>query len=147
MPTATNNSLTEESEVVRYPALAALRLDDTDLVELGHQGFICREKRGERVYHKLRFRRGGKQVVRYIGNAERAAAVEQELLDLQSETAAFRELKAVVKFSNKMLRDSKTQLEPLFASHGYAFHGLSIRRPRKRPADVSVPTIKEESHE
>jgi len=119
-------------------------LGDTDLVELGHQGFICQEKRGERVYHKLRFRRGGRQVIRYIGNAERAAAVEQELSVLQSETAAFRALKAVVKIANKMLRDRKTQLELLFASHGYAFHGLSIRRPRKEPADVSVPTIKEE---
>ena len=147
MSTAANSSLTKESQLVQYPALAALRLGDTDLVELGHQGFICREKRGERVHHKLRFRRGGRQVVRYIGNAERAAAVEQELSDLQSETAAFRELKAVVKIANKMLPDSKTQLEPLFASHGYAFHGLSIRRPRKEPADVSVPTIKEESYE
>jgi hypothetical protein len=133
MSTTTDNLLTEEDRHVRYPVLASLSLDDTDLAELSHQGFICREKRGGRIYYKLRYRSRGRQVVRYIGNALRAAAVEGELLDLQFETAARRKLNAVVKVANSMLRDSKTQLEPILASHGFAFHGLSIRRVRKRP--------------
>lgn len=134
MSTTTDKFLTEEGRHVRYPVLASLRLNDTDLAELSHQGFISREKRGGRIYYKLRFRCHGKQVVRYIGHTQRAAAVEGELLDLQSETIARRKLNAVVKVGNRMLRDSKTQLEPILASHGFAFHGLSIRRVRKRPS-------------
>jgi len=147
MSTATNKASTEACQLVRYPALAALRLDDSDLEELGRQGFVCREKRGDRVYHKLRFRRDGRQVVRYVGSAERAAAVERELSDLQAETTAVRELNTVVKLANKMLRDSKTELEPLLASHGYAFHGMSIRRPRKRLHDDYFTTIEDETNE
>ena len=134
MLTTTDNSSTEQRRLADYPGLASLRLNDTDLAELSQQGFICREKRDGRIYHKLRFRRRGKQAVRYIGNPGRAAAVERELLDLQTETATRRELNAVVKVANKMLRDSKTQLEPILASHGFAFHGLSIRRVRRRPS-------------
>ena len=146
-PTATNSALTDASPLGRYPVLAALRLDDSDLEVLSRQGSICRDNRGDRVYHKLRFRRDGRQVVRYIGSAERATAVDRELSELQSEATAFRELNAVVNIANKMLRDSKTQLEPLLASHGLAFHGRSIRRPRKRPDDALLQQIKEQSNE
>lgn len=134
MLTTTDSVSTEHHRLADYPALASLRLNDTDLDELSHQGFIRQDKRGDRGYYKLRFRRRGKQVVRYIGNAERAAAVESELAGLQSEAAARRELRAVVRVANKMLRDSKTQLEPILAFHGLVFHGLSIRRARKRPS-------------
>ncbi|MCA9123709.1 MAG: hypothetical protein H6822_08635 [Planctomycetaceae bacterium] len=137
-PSATNSVLTDSCPSGQYPALAALRLDNNDLEALSHQGFICRERRGDRVYHKLRFRRNGKQVVRYIGSAERATVVEREVSALQSEATAFRELNAAVKIANKMLRDSKTQLEPMLASYGYEFHGRSIRRPRKRLDDAPV---------
>ena len=135
MESITNNDLPLENprhRLDQYPALAALRLTVVDLKQLVRQGFVCEERRGRRTYYKLRFRSGGQQVVRYIGNAERAALVNAELARLQAETQALRELKTITKIASKMLRQTKQALEPLLEAEGFVFHGLAIRRPRER---------------
>ncbi len=62
--------------IAEFPALADLGLDASDLSHLSSQGFVSPEQRGNQTYYKLRFRRAGKQVVRYIGTADRASVVE-----------------------------------------------------------------------
>jgi hypothetical protein len=126
------------NRIKEYPALTALRLNDADLGELSRQGFIAEEKRRDRTYYKLRFRRNHKQVVRYIGSAECAAVVRAELDVLQAETAILRKLNSIAKKAGQMLRDAKIQLGPLFEANGLAFHGLAVRRPRKLTVDVSI---------
>ena len=141
--TQDNNRSIQRHRHAGYPALAALRLDAADLDELTRQGFVCGEARGQRRYFKLRFRRGGKQVVRYIGNAEHADIIKNELLALQAESRTTRELRTIARLASKMLRDAKTQLTPILESNGLAFHGLSIRRPHKRA--TGIPTSPSES--
>ncbi|MCH5377626.1 MAG: hypothetical protein JJ992_27020 [Planctomycetes bacterium] len=82
---------------------------------------MSEERRGRRTYHKLRFRTGGQQVVRYIGNAERAALVKADLQRLQAETKAVRELKTRMKLAKQMLTQAKRTLEPVLEAHGLAF--------------------------
>ena len=93
---------------------------------------MCPEQRKTRTFYKLRFRRAGKQVVRYLGNAETAAAVNNELLALQAEHKMLRELQSLVAFAHRELRVGKKQLEPLLQAAGWAFHGLAVRRTRNR---------------
>ena len=103
-----------------------------DLGDLADQGFVCEERRGDRTYYKLRFRRSGKQVVRYIGGADRASIVKQELSILQAESKIMRELTAKVRIVNKMIREAKQTMEPVLKANGFVFHGLAIRRPRRQ---------------
>lgn len=139
MQPATNDyDSIEDNRIRDYPALAALRLNDADLNELSRQGFIGQEKRKDRTYYKLRFRRNHKQVVRYIGSAECATDVRTDLKVLQAETAILRELNSIVKMASQMLQDAKTKLGPLFEANGLAFHGLAVRRSRKPTIDFSV---------
>jgi hypothetical protein len=127
-----NNSPPEASCVVtRYPALAGLGLNDVDLSELAAQGFVCAERRGFRTYYKLRFRRAGKQVVRYVGDRERAEAIARDLDALQANTESVRHLGHLAKQARKYLRQEKLALEPVLAANGWAFHGLAVRRPRQ----------------
>src|SRR5436190_12381293 len=49
-----------------FPVLASMRLGDEDLRILTQQGFLNREARRGTGYFKLRFRRGGKQCVKYV---------------------------------------------------------------------------------
>jgi hypothetical protein len=132
----------DNNPLAEFPLLASLRISADDLRELARQGFVCEEKRGNREYYKLRFRSGGRQVVRYLGNAERAARVEHELSKLQNEAREMRALKAKVKIANKMLREAKIALQPVLAANGLVFHGFAIRQPRTRRHDVSASTNK-----
>ena len=120
-----------------YPALAALRLNDTDVGELARQGRICVERRQHRRYFKLRFRRRGKQVVRYVGNAQSAEEVTSELMILQAEVRISRDLKSATRMAGKMLRNAKSRLKPILEANGLCFHGMSVRRSRQRMADDS----------
>jgi hypothetical protein len=122
----------ERKRLTDYPALAALRLIDKDLQELSHQGFVCREVRGNLAIFKLRFRRAHQQVVRYIPDAGQAAVIRAELARLQTDRHLQRELERLTKGARLMLRESKRSLEPIVATEGLKFHGLSLRRPRKR---------------
>ena len=129
--TANNDYRIQNNQLADFPALAALRLIAGDLEELADQGFVCEERRGDRTYYKLRFRRGGKQVVRYIGGVDRASIVKQELSILQMDSKIVRELKARAKIANKMIREAKQAMEPVLKADGFVFHGLAIRRPRR----------------
>jgi hypothetical protein len=115
--------------LAEYPALAQLRLTAGDMDELSRQGFLSLEQRGNRTNHKLRFRRGGRQVVRYIGDAAEAAAVKQELDQLQSRRRIRRDLAALDRAARRLLRQTKTRLEPLVTAYGWKYHGRVVRRP------------------
>ena len=114
-----------------FPALARLGLSEGDLDELEQQGFLAPEHRGERTYYKLRFRRGGRQVVRYVGGTEKAGLVAQELNTLQAARRVQRELAELGVAARLILRDAKTKLEPLLLDRGFKYHGQAVRRPRR----------------
>jgi hypothetical protein len=114
-----------------YPALASLRLDVKDLAELARQGFVSTEWRGKRTRYKLRFRRRGRQVVRFVGGPQEVALIEQELAKLQSRHRLQLELKTLDRLARQELRDSKSRLMPLIEREGFKFHGRAIRRPRR----------------
>ncbi len=67
------------ADSTQWPCLSALRLEASDYELLRRQGFVAIESRGQRCYFKLRFRRDGRQVVRYIGDEIQANAVADEL--------------------------------------------------------------------
>jgi hypothetical protein len=123
--------------------LGQLRLTPEDLCALRRQGWIQREWRGNRQVYKLRFRRGGKQIVRYLGDAEIARQVGAELAVLQKAHRACRRLRRIAETARDMLRTSKKDLLPLLARNGYRFHGLAIRRRKlftnEAAAGVPVP--------
>ena len=98
---------------------------------LAQQGFVNQERRGKRTYFKLRFRRAGRQIVRYLGDEMRAAAVATELAAHQSDTRILQQLRLLTKAANRLLRDGKKRLQPILAANGLAFHGLAIRHPRQ----------------
>ena len=79
----------------RFPHLASLNLHAGDWAALARQGFVAAERRGDRYYFKLRFRRQAAQIVRYLGSAARANAVRAELEVLQADTRGQRELRAL----------------------------------------------------
>jgi hypothetical protein len=108
-----------------------LRLDADDLIELAHQGFVSPELHRGRTRYKLRFRRGGRQIVRVVGGLQAAALVEEELARLQSTRRRVRELMALDRIARRELRDSKSRLTPLIESYGFKFHGRAIRRLRR----------------
>jgi len=114
--------------------LASLKLTEEDLMMLTRQGFIsCETRPGRTPRFKLRFRREGKQVVRYIGcDAGQAKSLREELAELQMRRKAERRLSAVTRQARHVLRQAKRKLEPTFHEHGLAFHGLTVRRPRCR---------------
>ena len=133
MKSPTNPASTTQQPTVdrfaEYPALAKLRLATGDLNELSKQGFLSMERRGNLTIHKLRFRRGGRQVVRSIGDAATAAALKTELDRLQSRRQICREVATIDRAARRLLRDMKTQLEPLVDAYGWKFHGRAVRRP------------------
>lgn len=112
-----------------YPALFRLRLAASDIEDLARQGFVSVEQRGNRCVHKLRFRSGGRQVVRSIASAVMANLVRAELERLQARRRICRELAALDHIARRQLRHAKAQLEPLMAANGWKFHGRAVRRP------------------
>lgn len=128
---ASDKQPSENQSFAAYSALATLRLSATDLSALAVQGFVGTERRGNRTYFKLRFRRQRRQAVRYLGlDARFAAQVGAELLALQAHRRRRHELAALTKQARQQLRDAKRQLEPLLVARGFRFHGLAVRRPR-----------------
>ena len=79
----TQEQFDNSPHLAEFPALNRLRLKEHDLKELSRQGSLAMDRRGQRAYAKLRFRRDGRQIVRYVGGAERAQAVAAELAVLQ----------------------------------------------------------------
>jgi hypothetical protein len=121
-----------------FPALASLRLGDEDLRILTQQGFLSREIRRGKAYFKLRFRRGRHQHVKYVG-AGQITAVRAELNKLQAAACLKRKLAAVTRDAQQTLRQTKRNLQPVLESHGFAFHGLAIRRRRRNKLNELNP--------
>jgi hypothetical protein len=86
---------------------------------------------------KLRFRRGGRQVVRYVrpGDVE---TVRAELSELQAARQLTKELNEATRLAREALRNTKIQLEPLVNELGFRFHGRAIRRPRKQKTSMDA---------
>src|SRR5262245_37368853 len=112
MQQCVNDHLPADDRIGNYPALASVRINDGDLPALRSQGFISSEQRHGQTYFKLRFRRAGKQFVRYVGNWEQAVAIQAELSDLQANTKSVRRLEALTKVASRELRLAKRQLRP-----------------------------------
>jgi hypothetical protein len=108
---------------------------------LARQGFIsCERRRGKPPFYKLRFRRRGEQVVRYVGcDARQAELLRNELTELQRARQAKRQLSALTRQARRMLRQAKRQIEPTLNEHGLAFHGLAVRRSRRLIDIGNVP--------
>lgn len=111
--------------------LAQLRLTAKDLAALKRQGTVLIERRGTKCVAKLRFRSGGRQVVRYLGGAEAAREVRVELATIQAAHRQARELARITRSARKAIRAWKTTLAPYLEKHGYSFYGFQIRRQRK----------------
>jgi hypothetical protein len=114
-----------------FPALKRLRLDADEIAALSQQGSVATERRGQREISKLRFRRDGKQHVRYIGGADQAAIVQIEIAALQSGRRLGRELLRMSRTAKLALQASRAQLEPLLREEGLYFHGYTIRKRRR----------------
>jgi len=128
-----------------YPALSELRLSTEDFVALRANGFVSPERRGQSIVYKLRFR-GGRQMVRYIGDAARAAAVGAELAELQAPTRALQALTKLSKEAARRIRSESQILKPALQASGFKFHGRAIRRPHRLTSARTLSTgFKEES--
>lgn len=110
--------------------LARFQFDAPAYAALARQGFVATEHRGQGTYYKLRFRCGGRQIVRYLHGADEAAAVRAALQTLQQGRRRERTLRQIASAGRQLLRDAKRQLEPLVAARGWKFHGRCVRRPR-----------------
>ena len=120
----------ERSRIANFPAIAKLGITEEELNALTFQGFVCQDRRGDKIYYKLRFRLGGNQHVRYIGNLDIARAVEAELLVLQQDVKHRQQLTALARAGSHQLRHAKQVLQPLLEIQGFHFHGQSIRKRR-----------------
>ena len=110
--------------------LANLGLSAVEQQALSSQGFVASEFRGRGgPYYKLRFRWGGKQVVRYLGSDPQVArAIAQELRVLQRLRQLKKRLRRLAAQARRALRMAKHRLEPLLQERGFHFHGQAIRQ-------------------
>ena len=122
------------SDSGRESVLRALRLSDADLAVLKRQGSVHRERRGQQTIRKLRFRRDGQQVVRYLGSAEATRQVKKALMEWQTPHRQSRALLRLARNAREALRSAKQTLAPHLERNGYHFHGLAIRQRRAAPA-------------
>jgi hypothetical protein len=120
----------DQQLATRFPALAGLRLADEDWTLLTRQGFVAAERRGNHIHFKLRFRKDGRQVVRYLSDAAAASAVSAELNQLQINRRIRRELRALDQAGRRLLRESTKKLQSLVQSYGLKPHGRNYRLPR-----------------
>jgi hypothetical protein len=128
-----------ESAALRGSRLEQLRLTDEDLAALKRQGTVQIEHRDNRSIAKVRFRRGGKQMVRYIGGAEAGRQVEEELRRWQAVHRKCRAMLGLAKITRAALRGSKKVLAPYLEQIGYRYHGWAIRRWREPPPHSARP--------
>lgn len=116
-----------------FPALVALGLTKTQFEDLAKQGTLSKERsRSATGCFKLRFRSGGKQVVRYIRrNAEFLDQVRREVAELQRPVKERRKTQHLIGDVMSQLRSVKRRLDPLLPLAGYRFRGREIRRQTK----------------
>jgi len=96
---------TQTGDATPTPLLDRLRLPPADLEALRHQGTVHIEHRGGKPIGKLRFHRGGKQVVRYLGGTEAARQVQEELLRSQALYRKSRQLRRLLAEARAVLKD------------------------------------------
>ena len=111
-----------------------LNLSPAHLKSLAVQGFVSVENlpSGRSRRYKLRFRHGGRQCVWSLGgNAAKAHEVRVVLAKLQSTTRARRELTQLGREMQRLMRDTKTTLQPIVADLGLRYHGYTLRSPRR----------------
>ncbi len=114
--------------------LRQLNLTQAELASLSAQGFVSVEHRSSGIYYKLRFRCGGRQIVRGLGNCSRHAEEVRRALDVyQHKTRARQQLRQSVARAARLLRESRRLLNPVLVEVGFYFHGSEIRR---RQTDV-----------
>jgi hypothetical protein len=113
-----------------FPALAALGLSGADLAALATQGRLDGEDNGRGArYHKLRFRVGARQHVRFVGNNPAfVAQLREELAQLQADRTSRRESQRMIRAARSCLRRTKRLLAPLLRMAGRQFYGREIRR-------------------
>lgn len=136
----------EADRLARFPALANLGLTEGDLGVLARQGCLAPERRQERTYYKLRFRRGGRQIVRYVGGTEKAARVAEDLKTLQTAYRCQRELDRIARAARQLQRDARAKLEPQLLERGFKFHGLVIRRSRRPGHQINTISSTQSRH-
>lgn len=113
------------------PLLRSLRLDSGQLRCLASQGSVHAEQRGVRTIHKLRFRMGSKQVVRYLGpDPDLAAAVQAELDYLQHCRVHARRSRELTRELREHRRAARAGLQAAATAQGMRFHGYTLRRTR-----------------
>jgi hypothetical protein len=114
--------------------LAGLGLAAEDLRALARQGFVAAEaRRGRGPYYKLRWRRGGRQRVRYLGrDPGRAARARAALEALQRPLRAARLLARLLGEARRRLREARRLLTPRAEARGLRYHGYTARRPAPR---------------
>ncbi len=116
----------------KTPVLDRFRLTVDDLAALRRQGFVSSELRRCKVYYKLRFRRDGKRVVRYVGNDPATAdQLLRELEVLQADRHDKLQDARLCREARIALRETKARLEPLLEAAGHAFRGYEIRTRKK----------------
>lgn len=109
----------------------ALGLSNLEIAALKRQGSVIGEKRGSRVVYKLRYRMQGRQRTKYLGcDLEMTVEIKRQLEELQHSRRVMKSLRDYARIAAATLRQSKKQLEPLFADAGFRFHGQAIRRSR-----------------
>lgn len=122
--------------------LRGLRLTADDLETLRRRGSVHLERRGKQIIGKLRFRRQGRQYVRYLGGEDTARRFQEELTRWQAASRKARQLVGLAKAARAALRASKQTLAPYLEPNGYRFHGLAMRRRRdasQKAADALRP--------
>jgi hypothetical protein len=128
----TDTSSVEQRTAVK--CLGELGLSAAEQAALARQGFVTRERRGQRsTIYKLRFRFAGRQRVRYLGTDPTAVdQVREALTVLQAKRQLELESKRLHREATELLRGSKLLLGGPLAAAGYRFHGLAVRQPRVR---------------
>jgi hypothetical protein len=122
--------LSANSEV--QDAFEGLRLSSDDLRILARPGFIARESRpGREAFYKLRWRRGKRQCVRYLGSDPTHIKKVRAVLDtLQRPHRTACQLMKLMKEARKHLHKVKEFMEPFAEERGCGYHGYHLRRPR-----------------
>ena len=120
---------------------SGMGLTPAEITAVKSQGFVTAELRGQTcTVYKMRFRIAGRQRVLYLGTDPLVAdAVREELQRLQKSRHTRRNMQALIRQANRLLRDSKSELLADAKQEGYRFHGLALRRPRRPAPTNSVP--------
>jgi hypothetical protein len=125
------------ANVLEILAATAGVVDRDDLTAISARGFVSAEKRPSGLLtYKLRWRRNGRQCVRYLGSDPTIGArVKAAVAALRQPMQTARELNTDFAATRRALREVKAILSPLLAANGLAFHSYTVRRKATPPVD------------